>query len=278
MSVLPVPVHKMSLMCDLVQGDVTIGVRPVLPVHGVDIILGNDLAGSRVWASVAPPPLVTLSPAGSSQPDESAVRFPACAVTRAMSRAGVKGDGEVDITLPCLPVFPLSVSHSELRREQGADPGLEGLFGSVLSESEVGNVASGYCLQEGILTWKWVPHGEGFVGEPIFQVEVLAKLRGQVQTLAHDGSGHMGVRKTYDRILRHFFWPRMKKDVCMHLRTCSTCQLTGKPNQVIKPAPLLPILAICPPFEYLIIDCVGPLPPARSGSPYLLTVMCRSTR
>ena len=185
-------------MCGLVQGDVAIGVRPVLPVHGVDIILGNDLAGSRIWASVVPPPLVTLSPAGLSQPDESAVRFPevfpACAVTRAMSRVRVKGDGEVDITLPCLPVFPLSVSHSELRREQGADPGLEGLFGSVRSDSKVGNVASCYCLQEGISTRKWAPHGEDFLGEPIFQVVVPSKLRGQVLTLAHDGSGHLGVR------------------------------------------------------------------------------------
>ena len=155
-------------MCGLVQGDVAIGVRPVLPVHGVDIILGNDLAGSRIWASVVPPPLVTLSPAGLSQPDESAVRFPevfpACAVTWVMSRTRVK--------LPCLPVFPLSVSHSELRLEQGADPALEGLFGSVWSDSKVGNVASGYCLQEGILTRKWVPHGEDFLGEPIFQVVV----------------------------------------------------------------------------------------------------------
>ena len=114
MSVLPVPVHGMSLMCGFVPGDVAMGVRPVLPVHGVDIILGNDLAGSGVWASEVPPPLVTLSPAGWSQPDQSALRFPkvfpACAVTQAMMRAGVKGDGEVDITLPCLPVSPLSVS------------------------------------------------------------------------------------------------------------------------------------------------------------------------
>ena len=31
-------------------------------------------------------------------------------------------------------------------------------------------------------------------------------------------------------------------------------------------------------FEYLIIDCVGPLPRSKAGSHYLLTVMCQSTR
>lgn len=64
--------------------------------------------------------------------------------------------------------FPLSVSHSELQSEQRADPSLEELFGSVLAAVKVKNVASGYFLQDGILVRKWVPHGEDFVGDPIF--------------------------------------------------------------------------------------------------------------
>ena len=70
----------------------------------------------------------------------------------------------------------------------------------------------------------------------------------------------------------------MKKDVSRYIKTCRTCQMTGKPNQTIKPAPLFPIPAISQPFEHLIIDCVGPLPRSKSGSNYLLTVMCQSTR
>ena len=31
--------------CGLVQGEVAMGVRPALPLKGVDVILGNDLAG-----------------------------------------------------------------------------------------------------------------------------------------------------------------------------------------------------------------------------------------
>ncbi len=66
--------------------------------------------------------------------------------------------------------------------------------------------------------------------------------------------------------------------MCRSIKTCHNCQLTGKPNQKIKPAPLFPIPAVSPPFEHLIIDCVGPLPRSKSGSIYLLTVMCASTR
>ena len=55
------PEHKMNLDCELVQGEVPMGVRPALPIEGVDLILGNDLAGSRVWAKYSPPQAVSLS-------------------------------------------------------------------------------------------------------------------------------------------------------------------------------------------------------------------------
>lgn len=83
--------------------------------------------------------------------------------------------------------------------------------------------------------------------------------------ISHDELGHMGVGKTYNCILRHFFWPRVKKSIAGYIKTCHTCQLTGKLNQTIKMAPLYPIPAISQPFEHLIIDCVGPLPCSRSG-------------
>lgn len=58
------PFHKMILNCDLFQEDVVVFVCPALPVGGVMMILGNDIAGSKVWADVpllvrvtrAPPP------------------------------------------------------------------------------------------------------------------------------------------------------------------------------------------------------------------------------
>lgn len=75
-----------------------------------------------------------------------------------------------------------------------------------------------------------------------------------------------------------FFWPHLKRDVSKYIKSCHTCQLTGKPSQVIKPAPLNPIPVASQPFEHLIIDCVGPLPPSKSGCAYMLTVMCQTTR
>uniref|UniRef100_A0A8L0DMS3 ribonuclease H n=1 Tax=Oncorhynchus mykiss TaxID=8022 RepID=A0A8L0DMS3_ONCMY len=161
LNTLSVPLHKLMLDCGLVKGEVVVGVRPSLPIEGIDVILGNNLAGERVWPAVFPSLVVSTKPSFVGIPDESVQSFPevfsACAVTRSMSR------GEL-VTAP-----------------------------------------------------------------------------------------------TNDN--------NTKK-----------CQLTGKPNQAIKPVPLFPIPVLSQPFEYLIIDCVGPLPRSKKGSSYLFTVMCQTTR
>lgn len=45
LSQISVPLHKMYLQSELVDGKVVAGVRPSLPVEGVDIILGHELVG-----------------------------------------------------------------------------------------------------------------------------------------------------------------------------------------------------------------------------------------
>ena len=74
----------------LVQGEVNMAVRPVMLIEGVDVILRNGLAGSRVWAERPPPTILSSSPTVTVNPEENAKCFPgvfvACAVTRAVSR------------------------------------------------------------------------------------------------------------------------------------------------------------------------------------------------
>ena len=57
----------------------------------------------------------------------------------------------------------------------------------------------------------------------------------EVISIAHDSpmAVHLGVRKTQDMILNHFWWPTPKKDVSEYCRSCHTCQVVGKPNQKI---------------------------------------------
>ncbi len=111
------------------------------------------------------------------------------------------------------------------------------------------------------------------------QIVVPLKFWQSVLSLAHEHpwSGHLGINKTYNRVLQHFFWPGLKSDVARYCKTCHICQVGGKPNQVVPAAPLCPIPAVGEPFERILVDCVGPLPRAKSGCQYLLTIMCVAT-
>lgn len=114
---------------------------------------------------------------------------------------------------------------------------------------------------------KWKPHEEDLSWQEVQQIVLPSGYRQQVLKLAHENvfSGHVGVTKTYNHIVKYFFWPGLKSEVAKFCKSCHTCQVDGKPNQKIPPAPLCPIPVITDPFERLIIDCVGPLPKAKSG-------------
>jgi len=65
MDVMRVPLHHQS---DLVSSPIVVGVRSSLPVNGASLILGNDLAESKVqanlkivnsmWQALSPSPIV----------------------------------------------------------------------------------------------------------------------------------------------------------------------------------------------------------------------------
>lgn len=46
--------HNIMLYSNLFLGQAVVGVRPALPVERVNVLLGNGLAGARVWADVPP--------------------------------------------------------------------------------------------------------------------------------------------------------------------------------------------------------------------------------
>ena len=339
------PLCQVYLRSDLVSGYVTMAVEDSLEVDGVQILLGNDLAGKKV----VPNPVVCFEPLIESPTQElekeNPYLFPSCVVTR--SRAGLSKDNErkeMDATL--LDMSPSSgpsgvadeenslienavtashddgvlessvlcgddlgnylgnelegldsslqnlfqenslssdddvVSRSNMIEEQRKDESLSGVFNIVVNEEEVKDNPVCFYLKSGLLMRKHRPSdipADASWGE-VNQLVVPQSLRGKVLSLAHDLGGHFGVNKTKSKILKHFYWPKIHNDVANYCKCCHVCQLAGKPNQKIKPAPLQPISVIGEPFSRVMIDCVGPLPKTRKGNQYLLTIMCSSTR
>jgi len=114
----------------------------------------------------------------------------------------------------------------------------------------------------------------------VYQIVVPPPYRRDILVLAHDTplGGYLGVEKTYQKVLAHFYWLGLHGDVKRFCKTCHVCQLAGKPNQHPPVVPLVPIPAIEEQFSRIIVDCVGPLPKTRAGNQYLLTMMYASTR
>lgn len=127
---------------------------------------------------------------------------------------------------------------------------------------------------------KWRPPDVSVEDEWAVKHRIVVPKTGYSISMAHETplAGHMGITKTRQKILNHFYWPSLRKDVVEFCKSCHACQIVGKPNQTIPKAPLQPIPAVQEPFSRIIIDCVGPLPKTRSGNQYLLTIMCASTR
>ena len=112
------------------------------------------------------------------------------------------------------------------------------------------------------------------------QLIVPVCCRVDVLKMAHDGlmAGHQGIRRTYDRVRSHFYWPGMQADVTRFCRSCDVCQRTLPKGKVTK-VPLGRMPLIDTPFKRIAMDLVGPIHPASDrGHRYILTVMDYATR
>ena len=180
----------------------------------------------------------------------------------------------------------LHVTRDILIDAQRNDPSLTSCLSSVVAAEEDSKPCV-FFLDNGVLMRRWSPGSSEI--RVVNQVVVPTDYRAQILGLAHDSSlaGHLGVKKTYHRVLRNLFWPGLKTDIfwpglktdiVKYCRTSHTCEVVGKPNQPVPPAPMHPIPVFGEPFERVLVDCVGPLPKTKSGHQYILTVMCAATR
>ena len=175
-----------------------------------------------------------------------------------------------------------TLSKSQLIQEQQTDLEISKLIFKALPEDEISQFLMYYYIKNGILMRKKRPSDVPADDEwaVYHQIVVPKSYRHEILNIAHESpmSGHLGINKTYHKIINHFCWPGLKSDLSKYCKTCHTCQMVGKPNQTIPKAQLQPIPAFDEPFSRILIDCVGPLPRTKSGNEYLLTIMCTSTR
>ena len=198
MGVLEVPLHEVNIKSSLINGNIVIGMRPSLPVEGISLILGNDLAGERVMVD----PRVVEKPRDNEKTERLAEKFPgifpASVVTRSMKakKEAIKEQGKEEIGLSGtflenidvkfeernkekadtalmrnesrnvkenIPEKQESESKSVISRqnlivEQSKDKELLDLFKIALTPVEADKVSVGYLIKENILMRKWSSH------------------------------------------------------------------------------------------------------------------------
>ena len=198
MGVLEVPLHEVNIKSSLINGNIVIGMRPSLPVEGISLILGNDLAGEKVMVD----PRVVEKPRDNENTERLAEKFPgifpASVVTRSMKakKEAIKEQGKEEIDLSGtflenidgkfeernkekadkalmrnesrnvkenIPEKQESESKSVISRqnlivEQNNEKELLDLFKVALTPVKPEKVSVGYLIKDNILMGKWSSH------------------------------------------------------------------------------------------------------------------------
>ena len=198
MGVLEVPLHEVNIKSSLINGNIVIGMRPSIPVEGISLILGNDLAGQKVMVD----PRVVEKPRDDEKTERLAEKFPgifpASVVTRSIKakKEAIKEQGKEEIGLSGtflenidvkfeernkekadkalmrnesrnvkenIPEKQESESKSVISRqnlivEQSKDKELLDLFKIALTPVEAEKVSVGYLIKDNILMRKWSSH------------------------------------------------------------------------------------------------------------------------
>ena len=82
--------------------------------------------------------------------------------------------------------------------------------------------------------------------------------------------GHLGHKKTREKIRLAYFWYGLRTDVAVFIARCDVCGSIKKPSKPAR-APL-GRLSVSAPFEVISCDHLGPLPITARGNRYILVV------
>ena len=146
------------------------------------------------------------------------------------------------------------------------------LFQLLAAKTKSELAGEGFYYRDGLLYRQWKG---GKNEEAVEQLVLPVGCRSVVMAIAHSIplGGHLGRRKTTQRVLQRFHWPTLYRDVATFCRSCQACQLDS--SKRVRKAPLIPLPIMS---ERIAMDIVGPLPKSRSGKRFILVVCDYATR
>ena len=125
-------------------------------------------------------------------------------------------------------------------------------------------------LHDGLL-FKRTNHHNGMPNHK--QLIVPKAIRDEIIQQMHNAvlSGHLGRRKTVEKILQQFYWYELRQDVEHWIKMCKVCAANKGLNQ--KPRAYPGDMRVGAPLDRLSVDILGPLPITSRGNRYILVVI-----
>ena len=232
-----VSLRNLYLKSSLVTRHVQVGLMTQLPIKGISLMLGNDLAGEQVVPNLE----LTSNPV-TEEDDMDKEIYASCAVTRSMNKESreenveestfdnhdqgheithLRGinlsdifkeasddqnsDTEVDYETDA---DKLSLSREKHIIDQRNDEDISYLRNSALTVSEIETVPAGYYVHDELLMRKWRPCDVYSDKEwaVVRQIVAPTSYRKHIIELAQSLplGGHLGVNKTYQKLLECF--------------------------------------------------------------------------
>ncbi|KAK3894302.1 hypothetical protein Pcinc_001925 [Petrolisthes cinctipes] len=228
------PLIKIHLNSDCFCGLATVAVLPELPVRGVDLILGNDLAGGNMGQPFSPP-VLSERPQTSTELQQLETQephlFPLCAVTRSMAKsrqalesnqAGSSGGESLAEEQVCLDISGLfadqasvstnckspavkpMVGRAALIAAQQGDETLQPWIEQAYGPPEESSPTTNYFVQDGVLYRRWLPPLFPQEDAPWASVTQLVVPTSHRQVAARNSEQARDKAKTwYDKRARH---------------------------------------------------------------------------
>ncbi|KRZ85840.1 Retrovirus-related Pol polyprotein from transposon [Trichinella sp. T8] len=110
---------------------------------------------------------------------------------------------------------------------------------------------------------RWVPPNHA-------RLSILEQLHNGI------GGGHLGVKKTAEKVRSRYFWPGWYRDVKAWCDRCEACA-RGKTKPIVNRAPM-ESLVVGNPMEIVAVELLRPAPRSKNGNSYIMVVTDYFTR
>ena len=205
-----------------------------------------------------------------------------CATTTKTKESGVpkKQDDGTSVSSWLLALSNEEIREAQLRdpclgavirlKEQGPErPAWETISMEGPTFKKYGAQWSLLVVRDGVLFRKW----ESDRGDEVVWKLVLPdSLKTEVLKQLHDSpaAGHLGFRKTTERVKARFYWCGLRRDVESWCVRCDLCASRKKPSKT--PRAPMKSYNVRAPMERIAIDVMGPLPATDRDNKYILVI------